>query len=102
MWLLVCLALLPAATQGETLAAGQVRIVEGTVSAVDVTHRSVVLEVNTTAGDLTVGVTLDDAAVPRMGAREVPLEDVAIGDAAKLTYTRRDGRLVGLELHLKP
>jgi hypothetical protein len=80
---------------------GQIRTVEGTVSAVDVAHRSVVLHVPSPKGELTVGVTLGDATVPTVKRVEISLAEVRVGDKATLKYTRQDGRLVGLVLKLE-
>lgn len=95
------LLLTAAAGPAATLPAGEARVAEGSVSAVDVAHRAVVIEVPTPKGDLTVGVTLEDEVVPRAGGATVPLENIRIGEKARLKYRRTDGRLVGLELELK-
>lgn len=97
-WLVLVLA---TAVNAATLAAGEVRTAEGPVAAVDVAHRAVVIEVPTPKGDLTVGVTLEDGVVPRASAAEVPLDQVRVGEKARLKYVRRDGRLVGLELEIR-
>ncbi len=81
-----------------TIQPGEVRVVEGRISAVDVAYRAVVVEVPTPKGELTVGVTLDEAVRPRVDGRFVALSDLSVGERARLTYTRRDDRLVGLEL----
>ena len=91
-------AALPLAALGGTLEVGESRTVEGKIAAVDVAHRSVVLEVPTPKGDWTVGVVLDDGVEPRAGGRSVTLGDLTPGAKARLRYVRRDGRLVGLEL----
>ena len=88
-------------SRAATLEVDQTRTAEGAVSAVDLAHRAVVIEVPTPKGDLTVGVTLEDKVVPRTGDTPVALDDVRIGEKARLKYMRRDGRLVGLDLELK-
>ncbi|MHB8762827.1 MAG: hypothetical protein ACYDA8_00565 [Deferrisomatales bacterium] len=84
-----------------TIAPGEVRAVEGTVTAVDLAHRSVVLDVATAKGPLTVGATLAPDAGLRSSKGPVDLGAVSVGDRARLRYTREDGRLVGLELMLR-
>ena len=98
LWLAVIGSVLATAAWAATIRPGEIRIVEGRVSAVDVAYRTVVLEVPTPKGDLTVGVTLDDAVRPRIDGREVRLSDLEVGSSARLKYTRRDDRLVGLDL----
>jgi len=98
LWLVLVGAVLAAPAWAATIRPGEVRVVEGRVSAVDVSYRTVVLEVPTPKGDLTVGVTLDEAVRPRIDGREIRLSDVEVGSTARLKYTRRDDRLVGLDL----
>ncbi|WP_025321850.1 hypothetical protein [Deferrisoma camini] len=98
LWLLLLAAVLTTPSWAATIRPGEVRVVEGRVSAVDVSYRTVVLEVPTPKGDLTVGVTLDEAVRPRIDGREIRLSEVEIGTTARLKYTRRDDRLVGLDL----
>lgn len=85
----------------DTIAPAQVRVVEGTVSAVDVMHRAVVLDVPTSAGELTVGVTLAPDAEIYRGAHAGSLQEVSVGERASLRYTREGDRLVGLRLKLQ-
>lgn len=84
----------------ETIAPGQIRVVEGTVSAVDIAHRAVVVAAPTPKGELTVGVTLAAGVEPARSGKPISLSDVAVGERAVLRYSREDGRLVGLALHL--
>lgn len=86
---------------GGTIAPGQSRVVEGKVAAVDVAHRSVLVEVPRPEGALTVGVTLDAGVEPQARGKPLPLSQIAIGDGAVLRYTRQDGRLIGLGLEIR-
>ncbi len=81
-----------------TIQPGEVRVVEGRISAIDVAYRAVVVEVPTPKGDLTVGVTLEESVRPRVDGRTVALSELSVGERARLKYTRRDGRLIGLDL----
>ena len=99
---LLSLASLPVAALGGTLEVGESRTVEGKIAAVDVAHRSVVLEVPTPKGDWTVGVTLEDGVAPQSGGRSLAVDDLSPGAQARLRYVRRDGRLVGLALTVLP
>ncbi|MEW6488146.1 MAG: hypothetical protein AB1578_09570 [Thermodesulfobacteriota bacterium] len=85
----------------ETIAPGQVRVVEGTVASVDVAHRAVVVAAPTPKGELTVGVTLAAGVEPARNGSTIPLSDVAVGERAVLRYSREDGRLVGLALTVR-
>ncbi|GAB6064793.1 hypothetical protein [Deferrisoma palaeochoriense] len=87
-----------AAAWAATIQPGEIRVVEGRIAAVDVAYRSVVLEVPTPKGDLTVGVTLDEGVTPRLDGQPLSLESLQPGETARLKYTRRDDRLVGLDL----
>ena len=84
-----------------TIQPGEVRVVEGRISAIDVAYRAVVVEVPTPKGDLTVGVTLDETVSPRVNGQTVALSALSVGERARLKYTRRDDRLVGLELMVR-
>lgn len=86
---------------GETIAPGQVRVVEGTVAAVDVAYRAVVVAAPTPKGELTVGVTLAAGVEPTRSGTTISLADVAVGERAVLRYSRADGRLVGLALTMR-
>ncbi|RMG92362.1 MAG: hypothetical protein D6708_06700 [Candidatus Dadabacteria bacterium] len=92
---------LAAAAWAATIQPGEVRVVEGRIAAVDVAYRSVVLEVPTPKGDLTVGVTLDEGVEPRTDGQPLALGNLQPGDTARLKYTRRDDRLVGLDLAVR-
>lgn len=98
---IVCVFLCAFACWAATLESGQDRTAEGVVSAVDIAHRAIVIEVPTPKGDLTVGVTLEEGVTPRGRGGPVALGDVQIGEKARLKYARRNGRLVGLDLELK-
>ncbi len=89
---------LPLLAWGATIAPGEIRVVEGRISAVDVAYRAVVVEVPTPKGELTVGVTLADTVTPRADGQPIPLSELSVGETARLKYTREDGRLVGLDL----
>jgi len=89
---------LPLLAWGATIAPGEIRVVEGRISAVDVAYRAVVVEVPTPKGDLTVGVTLADTVTPRVDGRRLSLSDLSVGETARLKYTRKDDRLIGLDL----
>lgn len=89
----------PAAAR--TIAVGEERVVEGTITAVDVAYRTVVIDVDTAKGPLTVGVTLDAGVTPRSNGDRVALGALSVGQTAVLRYTRRDGRLVGLDLNVR-
>lgn len=92
---------LPAPSSAGTIAPGQVRVVEGKITAVDVAYRAVVMDVATAKGPMTVGVTLDESVTPTSDGTSVLLRDIAVGERAVLKYTRQDGRLVGLELRIR-
>ncbi len=92
------LVLAASAATAATIQPGEVRVVEGRISAIDVAYRTVVVEVPTPKGDLTVGVTLDETVRPRVDGRTVALSELSVGERARLKYTRRDDRLVGLDL----
>lgn len=81
-----------------TIESGQTRTVMGTIAAVDVAYRSVVLEVPRPKGDLTVGVTLAPGVEAQVKNAPLPLSQVAVGEQAELRYTRKDGQLIGLRL----
>jgi hypothetical protein len=98
---LVALSLCVPGAWAETIAPGQVRVVEGTVAAVDVAHRAVVVAVPTPKGELTVGVTLAAGVEPTRSGKPIALADVAVGEKAVLRYSREDGRLVGLALAVR-
>ncbi len=89
---------LPLLAWGATIAPGEVRVVVGKISAVDVAYRAVVVEVPTPKGDLTVGVTLADTVTPRVDGQPIALSDISVGQTARLKYTREDDRLIGLDL----
>ena len=74
---------------------------EGKVVAVDVAYRTVVVDVTTAKGELTVGVTLASSVAPRVDGQTIPLRDVAVGERAVLKYTRENGSLVGLEMRVR-
>lgn len=99
--LLVGVAGLPSAAMSATIAPGQVRSVEGKVSAVDAAGRAVVVEIPSGKGPLAVGVTLDKSVAPKVAGKPAKLEDVAVGKRARLKYTRKDGELVGLDLNVQ-
>lgn len=88
-------------SQAATIGAGQTRTVTGAIAAVDVAHRTVVLEVRAPRGDLTVGVTLAPGVEPQMRGAPLPLSQVQIGEQTELRYTREDGRLIGLRLDVR-
>ncbi len=98
LWAVLVGVVLAAPAWAATIRPGEIRVVEGRISAVDVPYRTVVIEVPTPKGDLTVGVTLDEAVRPRVDGREIRLSDVEVGTTARLKYTRKDDRLVGLDL----
>lgn len=101
-WLaLSAMLLLPLAAGASTISPGEERVVHGTVSAVDVAHRAVVVEVPIASGDLTVGVTLDSSVTPQGPSGPVSLSEVQPGAPAMLRYTRRDDRLVGLAFQVQ-
>ena len=79
-----------------TIEPGEKRVVRGTVTAVDLAYRSVVVDVDLGARTLTVGVTLPADVSPRRDGQTVPLSEVQVGDTVELKYTREEGRLVGL------
>jgi hypothetical protein len=99
--LLAGLAALPVSAGADTIAPGEMRVVEGKVMAVDVAYRTVVVDVPTAKGELTVGVTLASSVEPRVDGQTIPLSDVAVGERAMLKYTRENGSLVGLEMRVR-
>ena len=99
--LVLGLGVLPLSATAGTIGEGQVRVVEGKISAVDPKARAVVVEVPSKKGDMTVGVTLEQAVTPKSDGKPVNLEDVAAGNRARLKYTRKGDQLVGLELTVR-
>jgi hypothetical protein len=102
----LALGLLVAATpflsRAGTIAPGQNRTVAGKIAAVDLVHRTLVLEVpRPGGGSNVVGVTLGPGVEPTRQGQAVPLSQVGIGDGAALRYTREAGRLIGLRLELQ-
>lgn len=91
----------PLPSRSGTIAPGEIRVVRGTVSAVDVVHRAVVVDVPRGTGSLTVGVTLAPSASPEGPAGPLSLSEVQPGASATLRYTREDDRLVGLALRIR-
>lgn len=94
----LALGLAPLLAGSQTIGPGEVRAVTGTIAALDVANRTVVVDAPLLAGDVTVGVTLGPGVEPRLGGKDIGLADVAVGDRAVLRYTRENGRLVGLGL----
>jgi len=95
-------ALAPWLGRADTVQPGQTRVVTGVITAIDVAHRSVVLEVPAPKGDMTIGVTLATGVEPQTNGAPLPLSQVAVGASAELRYTREDGRLIGLRLDVRP
>lgn len=100
--LFLAIVALPAWVSAGTIEVGEVRTVQGKVIAVDVVNRTVVLEVKTDKGPLVASAEFDEAVSPKAGAKSLTWDAVPVGGKAKLRYTRRDGRLVGLDLQTKP
>ncbi len=92
---------LPLLASAETIAEGQTRTVQGKLTAIDVVHRSVLLEVSTPKEALTVGVTLKDSVEPTLNGKPAALPDLQAGEKATLTYTRTGDQLIGLNLKVK-
>lgn len=99
--LLAALGLAAGVARAGTIAPGETRTVEGKVVAVDVAHRAVVVDVPSARGALTVGVTLQEGVQPLRNGKSMSLSDLTVGESAHLTYTRREGKLLGLELRVK-
>jgi len=74
-----------------TIAPGEIRVVKGKVTAVDVEHNALVVDTKIAKGILTVGVTIDARTTFSKGKS---LEDIKVGDTVILKYTREDGRLI--------
>ena len=84
--------------RAETIQPGAVRWVTGKVTAVDMVHRTVVIEVPRGSKMLTVGVTMEDSATLVGIKRFVDLKE---GMRVSLKYTRTDDRLIGKELWVR-
>lgn len=74
-----------------TIAPGEVRVVKGKVTAVEVEHNALVVDAKIAKGVLTVGVTVDARTAFSKGKS---LGDIKVGDTVTLKYTREDGQLI--------
>lgn len=74
-----------------TIAPGEVRVVRGTVTAVDVEHNALVIDAKVAKGILTVGVTVDARTAFSEGKS---LGNMKVGDTVTLKYGREDSRLI--------
>ena len=101
VFILAGIAVSPLTVIADTIAPGEIRVVEGTVTAVDVAYRAMVIDVPTNKGPLTVGVTLAASVEPKVDGRTISLSDVAIGERSVVRYTRENGHLVGLDVRVR-
>jgi hypothetical protein len=92
---------LPCSALSGTIAPGEVRTVEGTLKAVDLVYRTVVVDVPSAKGDLRIGVTLGRSVQPRVDGQTMSLDDLTVGQRTVLRYTRENGKLVGLDLRVR-
>ena len=99
--LLAGLAVPPLPAVAGTIAPGETRVAEGTITAVDVAYRTIVIDVPSGEGPLTVGVTLAPSVKPKADGQTISLSDVVVGERAVLTYTREDGKLVGTDVRIR-